>query len=74
MYKITMTLAVVAVALGAALAARAHAFLDHASPSVGSAVPTPPAIVTLWFTQDLEPAFSDVTVTNQAGQRVDERA
>jgi methionine-rich copper-binding protein CopC len=71
MYKITMMLAVVAVALGAALAARAHAFLDHASPAVGSSIPAAPAIVTLWFTQDLEPAFSNVTVTNQAGQRVD---
>ena len=27
--------------------------------------------VTLWFTQKLEPAFSSVTVTNAAGQRVD---
>ncbi|MBV8937307.1 MAG: copper resistance protein CopC [Alphaproteobacteria bacterium] len=71
MHKIIMTLSVVAVALGAASAARAHAFLDHASPAVGSSVPTAPALVTLWFTQDLEPAFSDVTVTNQAGQRVD---
>ena len=71
MYKIMMALAVVAVALGGASAARAHAFLDHASPSVGSSVPTAPAIVTLWFTQNLEPAFSDVMVTNQAGQRVD---
>jgi methionine-rich copper-binding protein CopC len=25
----------------------------------------------LWFTQKLEPAFSSVTVTNAAGQRVD---
>jgi len=71
MYKIMMALSVVAVALGAASAARAHAFLDHASPAVGSSVSTAPAAVTLWFTQDLEPAFSDVTVTNQAGQRVD---
>ena len=30
-----------------------------------------PPVVTLWFTQDLEPAFSTVTVTNAAGQRVD---
>ncbi|MBV9377341.1 MAG: copper resistance protein CopC [Alphaproteobacteria bacterium] len=71
MHKIIMTLSVIAVVLGAASAARAHAFLDHASPAVGSSVQTAPAVVTLWFTQDLEPAFSDVTVTNQAGQRVD---
>jgi hypothetical protein len=51
--------------------ARAHAFLDHASPAVGSSVPSAPPVVTLWFTQDLEPAFSGVTVTNEAGQRVD---
>ncbi len=57
--------------IAAAPAAQAHAFLDHASPAVGSAVPAPPAAVTLWFTQDLEPAFSNVTVTDQAGQRVD---
>jgi methionine-rich copper-binding protein CopC len=55
----------------AALAAQAHAFLDHASPAVGTSMPTSPPVVTLWFTQDLEPAFSDVTVTNEAGQRVD---
>lgn len=71
MHKIIVTLAVVAVALGAASAAWAHAFLHHASPAVGSSVATAPAVVTLWFTQDLEPAFSEVTVTNQAGQRVD---
>jgi copper resistance protein C len=51
--------------------AQAHAFLDHASPAVGSSVPTAPPVVTLWFTQDLEPAFSEVTVTNEAGLRVD---
>jgi copper resistance protein C len=52
-------------------AASAHAFLDHASPAVGSSVPTAPPAVTIWFTQDLEPAFSSMTVTNAAGQRVD---
>ena len=57
---------------GAAIGpAQAHAFLDHASPAVGSSVPASPAAVTLWFTQEIEPAFSAVTVTNQAGQRVD---
>ena len=50
---------------------QAHAFLDHANPAVGSAVPTAPPAVTLWFSQDLEPAFSSVTVADQAGTRVD---
>jgi methionine-rich copper-binding protein CopC len=49
----------------------AHAFLDHAEPRVGNKVAAPPREVTLWFTQKLEPAFSSMTVTNTAGQRVD---
>jgi copper resistance protein C len=63
-----------AILVGVGLAAEpahAHAFLDHASPPVGSAAPTAPASVTLWFTQDLEPAFSTISVTNAAGQHVD---
>lgn len=51
--------------------ASAHAFLDHAEPRVGNTVATAPREVTLWFTQKLEPAFSTITVTNSAGQRVD---
>ena len=51
--------------------ASAHAFLDHAEPRVGNKVATAPHEVTLWFTQKLEPAFSTITVTNAAGQRVD---
>jgi copper resistance protein C len=51
--------------------ASAHAFLDHAEPRVGNKVASPPHEVTLWFTQKLEPAFSTITVTDAAGQRVD---
>lgn len=58
-------------ALGTA-GARAHAFLDHASPLVGSTVPTAPHEVTLWFTQNLEAAFSTVEVLDANGGRVDQ--
>jgi copper resistance protein C len=51
--------------------AGAHAFLDHAEPRVGNKVASPPREVTLTFTQKLEPAFSTITVTNDAGQRID---
>ena len=51
--------------------ARAHAFLDHAEPRVGNKVASPPREVTLWFSQKLEAAFSNITVTNAAGERVD---
>ena len=55
-----------------AAAAQAHAFLDHASPLVGSTVPAAPHEVTLSFTQNLEPAFSTVEVTDASGARVDQ--
>jgi methionine-rich copper-binding protein CopC len=51
--------------------ATAHALLDHAEPRVGNTVAAAPHQVTLWFTQKLEAAFSTVTVTNAAGERVD---
>jgi copper resistance protein C len=50
---------------------QAHAFLDHASPAVGSTVPTAPETLTMWFTQQLEPAFTTATVTDKAGNNVD---
>jgi len=49
----------------------AHAFLDHATPTVGSKVHGSPAQVKLWFTQELEPAFSTVQVVDGSGKRVD---
>jgi methionine-rich copper-binding protein CopC len=58
-------------ALGAS-AARAHAFLDHATPLVGSTVASAPHEVVLTFTQNLEPAFSTVEVTDGNGARVDQ--
>ena len=61
----------VALVLAVAGAAAGHAFLDRAEPRVGGRVHTPPAQVTLWFTERLEPAYSRVQVMNDAGQRVD---
>ena len=52
-------------------AAEAHAMLERAEPRVGNKVASPPREVTLWFTQKLETAFSTITVTNAAGERVD---
>jgi methionine-rich copper-binding protein CopC len=52
--------------------AHAHAFLDHADPRVGSTVSAAPGEVSLSFTQNLEPAFSTIEVSNASGRRVDE--
>ena len=56
----------------APVAARAHAFLDHASPLVGSTVAAAPHEVVMTFTQNLEPAFSTAQVTDSSGARVDQ--
>jgi copper resistance protein C len=57
----------------AAPEAGAHAFLDHAAPAVGSAIHGSPAQVRLWFTQELEPAFSTVKVLDPNGSQVDKQ-
>ena len=57
--------------LSSAAAANAHAFLDHAAPRVGATVSSAPPELRVWFTQELEPAFSSVKVLNAAGIRVD---
>jgi copper resistance protein C len=64
-------LATVALLLSGA-AAQAHAYLDHASPRVGSTVRAAPRAVTLWFTQRLESSFSSAQVTDSSGARVDQ--
>ncbi len=55
------------------LQARAHAFLDHAEPKVGSAVADSPPVIKIWFTQDLEPAFSTIEVQDAQGNEVDKK-
>jgi len=54
-------------ALAIAPAANAHAFLDHASPRVGSVVGPAPAQLRLWFTQGLVLPFCRVAVTGPTG-------
>ena len=50
----------------------AHAFLDHSDPAVGSTVPKSPDVMHLWFTQQLEPAFCWVHVSDQSGAAVND--
>ena len=53
-------------------AALAHAALHHTSPPAGSTLPTAPTEVSLWFTDNLEGAFSSIAVTDSGGGRVDQ--
>lgn len=73
MKGVTRVLAVLALLLSCAAGACAHAFLDRAAPAVGSAVRGSPAEVRLWFTQELEPAFSTIRVLDRNGNQVDKR-
>jgi hypothetical protein len=49
----------------------AHAFLDHADPKVGSIVAVAPTELRLWFSQDVESAFTTAEVLDATGKRVD---
>jgi copper resistance protein C len=56
----------------ASTTAQAHAMLDRAEPRVGSSVSAAPREVVLFFTQNLEPAFSAIEVSDGSGARVDQ--
>ena len=51
----------------------AHAFLDHAEPKVGSTINESPSQVTLWMTENLEPAFSKLQIYDAKGTEVDNK-
>ena len=51
----------------------AHAFLNHAEPKVGSTITSSPAEIRIWFTQELEPAFSTLEVQDAQGKEVDKK-
>jgi methionine-rich copper-binding protein CopC len=57
---------------GASLA-EAHAFLDHADPKVGSTLSSSPSTLKIWFTEELEGAFSKIKVFDAKGQEVDKK-
>jgi methionine-rich copper-binding protein CopC len=69
MKKILIAAAAVCVVSQAAFA---HAFLDHASPAVGSEVSGSPPALDLTYTEPVEPLFSTVQVTDASGVRVDD--
>jgi copper resistance protein C len=66
--------AVAAITVALAPAAFAHAFLDHASPAVGSTVAKSPPEAAVWFSEPLEPAFSTLHVLDPGGKVVDRGA
>jgi methionine-rich copper-binding protein CopC len=65
----TTSIAVAACLIGQA--AFGHAFLDHATPAVGSEVSGSPPTVALTYSEPVEPSFSSIQVTDASGVRVD---
>ena len=55
-----MRLALLAAVLATPIPALAHAFLERASPPVGSELAQPPHQLTLTFTEGIEPLFSTI--------------
>ncbi len=51
--------------------ALAHANLVRSDPPAGASLPTAPARVQLWFSEELEPSFSEAVVYDVNQQRVD---
>lgn len=51
--------------------ALAHAFLQHAEPGAGATVKTPPGRIALTFSDQLEPLFTAIAITDSAGRSVE---
>ena len=53
--------------------AEAHAFLEHAEPKVGSTVDASPKEVKVFFTEEVEPAFSTLRVLDGGEHELDKK-
>jgi methionine-rich copper-binding protein CopC len=51
--------------------ASAHATAEKSEPRVGSEISKPPAQVKIWFSEEVEPAFSRIQVFAPDGKEVD---
>jgi copper resistance protein C len=54
-------------------AALAHAHLRHSAPAAGTTVHGSPSEVKLWFTEEVEPAYSTIKIMGADGKQVDKQ-
>lgn len=73
MKKIILQILAAILFLALQTSAWAHAFLDHAEPKVGGTITNSPTEIKIWFTQNLEPAFSTLAVRDAHGGEVDKK-
>ena len=67
---IASLLALLGLGLLGAVPASAHAELDHSDPPADALLPASPAQIALYFTEEIEPGFSHVTLDDQTGRPV----
>jgi copper transport protein len=58
--------------LWSAVPAQAHAAFERAEPAPNSVLPQHIHTITIWFSEPLEPEFSEIQVFNTMGERVDD--
>ncbi len=73
MKKLTIQILTITAFFVLQVQAKAHAFLDHSDPKVGSTITNSPTELKVWFTQQLEPAFSTLEVQDAQGKEVDKK-
>jgi methionine-rich copper-binding protein CopC len=72
MRRLALVVAVVIASAALAQEASAHAKLVRADPAPNSTVAAVPKVVRLWFSEELTPKGSTVTVVDARGRRVDD--
>jgi methionine-rich copper-binding protein CopC len=70
MKRILLAALAAALVMAAQPAAFAHAFLDNATPKVGSVVTVPPKTIRIQFTQPVEAAFSNIQLFTADGKPI----
>jgi methionine-rich copper-binding protein CopC len=70
MRRFSLQFLAAAVASLLAAGAFAHAFLDHAVPPVGGAVPASPKEIRLTFSEGVEPRFSGIDLATGDGRSI----
>jgi copper transport protein len=72
--RVAAASAAIIVLLAVAAPALAHAVLLRSNPAANAALDQPPVQVELWFSEPVEPAFTEIRVFNSNGVRVDDGA
>lgn len=69
--KHVLMLAILLMAIPACV--HAHATAERSEPKVGSELTKPPTEIRIWFSEELEPAFSKIMVFAPDGKEIDKK-